>query len=154
MKINICSTKSRNPDGYTCIDLVDADIIADLNKDWELESGSIEYIRAFDAIEHLKDPIHTMNEAYRVLKDGGIFEIFVPSTDGRGAWQDPTHVSFWNQNSFLYYTIQNPAYLLLCNQYGFKGSFSIVSLSTTELDSNGVCHVYATLEKCTNPAIT
>jgi hypothetical protein len=27
-----------------------------------------------------------------------------PSTDGRGAFQDPTHVSFWNSNSFWYYT--------------------------------------------------
>ena len=30
--------------------------------------------------------------------------IEVPSTDGRGAFQDPTHVSFWNSNSFWYYT--------------------------------------------------
>ena len=30
--------------------------------------------------------------------------IEVPSTDGRGAFQDPTHVSFWNENSFTYYT--------------------------------------------------
>ncbi len=27
-----------------------------------------------------------------------------PSTDGRGAFQDPTHVSFWNSNSFCYHT--------------------------------------------------
>ena len=27
-----------------------------------------------------------------------------PSTDGRGAFQDPTHVSFWNSNSFWYHT--------------------------------------------------
>ena len=27
-----------------------------------------------------------------------------PSTDDRGAFQDPTHVSFWNSNSFWYYT--------------------------------------------------
>ena len=27
-----------------------------------------------------------------------------PSTDGRGAYQDPTHVAFYNENSFWYYT--------------------------------------------------
>ena len=27
-----------------------------------------------------------------------------PSTDGRGAFQDPTHVAFYNQNSFWYFT--------------------------------------------------
>ena len=65
---------------------------------------SVGVIRAFDAIEHLRSPIHTMNEAYRVLAPGGFLLIQVPSTDGRGAFQDPTHVSFWNENSFWYYT--------------------------------------------------
>jgi hypothetical protein len=27
-----------------------------------------------------------------------------PSTDGRGAFQDPTHVSYYNSNSFWYFT--------------------------------------------------
>jgi hypothetical protein len=27
-----------------------------------------------------------------------------PSSDGRGAYQDPTHVAFYNENSFWYYT--------------------------------------------------
>jgi hypothetical protein len=47
-----------------------------------------------------------MSEIHRVLSDGGWAFIEVPSTDGRGAWQDPTHVSFWNQNNFWYYTRQ------------------------------------------------
>ena len=45
-----------------------------------------------------------MSEIYRVLAHGGWAFIEVPSTDGRGAWMDPSHVSFWNQNSFFYYT--------------------------------------------------
>jgi SAM-dependent methyltransferase len=69
-----------------------------------IEDNSVGVIRAFDAVEHLKHPIHTMNEAYRVLAPGGFLFISVPSTDGRGAFQDPTHVSFWNENSFWYYT--------------------------------------------------
>jgi hypothetical protein len=27
-----------------------------------------------------------------------------PSSDGRGAFQDPTHIAFWNENSFWYHT--------------------------------------------------
>jgi hypothetical protein len=27
-----------------------------------------------------------------------------PSTDGRGAFQDPSHVAFYNENSFWYFT--------------------------------------------------
>ena len=34
----------------------------------------------------------------------GWFLALTPSADGRGAFQDPTHVSFWNSNSFWYYT--------------------------------------------------
>jgi hypothetical protein len=45
-----------------------------------------------------------MGEIHRVLAHGGWAFIEVPSTDGRGAFQDPTHVSYWNENSFLYYT--------------------------------------------------
>ncbi len=81
----------------------------DLDERWPLEDNSVGVIRAYDAIEHLKNPIHTMNEAYRVLAPGGFFLILVPSTDGRGAFQDPTHVSFWNQNSFWYYTKKSHA---------------------------------------------
>ena len=28
----------------------------------------------------------------------------MPSTDGQGTFQDPTHVSFWNSNSIWFYT--------------------------------------------------
>jgi len=44
-----------------------------------------------------------MNELYRILVPGGWLLTATPSTDGRGAWQDPSHVSFWNANSFWYY---------------------------------------------------
>jgi SAM-dependent methyltransferase len=83
----------------------------DLEKRWPAEDSSVGLIRAQDAIEHLRDPLHTMSEAWRVLAPGGFFLIEVPSTDGRGAWQDPTHVSFWNHNSFWYYTGEQRRYL-------------------------------------------
>jgi glycosyltransferase involved in cell wall biosynthesis len=81
-----------------------ADVQADLNERWPFQDGTVGVIRAFDIVEHLKDPVYTMNEAWRVLAHGGFLMIFVPSTDGRGAFQDPTHISFWNENSFRYYT--------------------------------------------------
>lgn len=93
------------PKGYESVDLSDADIICDLNKEWKFKSHSVGVIRASHVLEHLDNPIHVMNEAFRVLAGGGFFFIDVPSTDGRGAFQDPTHrTTFWNQNSFFYYT--------------------------------------------------
>jgi len=92
------------PVGFIGVDLSGTDITADLNKKWPFKDNSVGLIRANDIIEHLKDPVNTMNEAYRVLVDGGWLLIEVPSTDGRGAYQDPSHVSKWNSNSFWYYT--------------------------------------------------
>ncbi len=95
------------PSGYISVDRQNADVVTNLNESWPFEDNSVGIIRAYDVIEHLKDPIHTMNEAWRVLAHGGFFFIEVPSTDGKGAWCDPTHVSFWNDRSFRYYTEAN-----------------------------------------------
>lgn len=90
---------------WKTVDVMDgADIVTDLAGRWPFEDNQVSVFRAHDVIEHLRNPIHTMNEAWRCLRHGGLFLIEVPSTDGRGAFQDPTHVSFWNQNNFLYYT--------------------------------------------------
>lgn len=88
---------------YESVDIKDADINTDLNQAWPFEDSSVGVVRAYDIFEHLKNPIHVMKELSRVLVPGGYAFIQVPSTDGRGAFQDPSHISFWNENSFLYY---------------------------------------------------
>lgn len=114
------------PTGWTSVDLHNADISADLEKMWPFENNSVGVIRAHDVLEHLHNPIHAMNEAYRCLTHGGLFLIEVPSTDGRGAFQDPTHVSFWNTNSFWYYTqAQTQAYI---KHAGVNCRFQIVHI--------------------------
>ena len=90
--------------GYMTIDQEGADITCDLNEGIPLPDNSVGVVNASHVIEHLRDPIKTMREIHRVLAHGGWAFIEVPSTDGRGAWQDPTHVSFWNEHSFWYYT--------------------------------------------------
>jgi len=67
----------------------------------------IDEVRAFDFLEHIRigKTIFVIEEIYRVLKPDGKFEHFTPSTDGRGAFQCPLHVSFWNINSWLYWTM-------------------------------------------------
>jgi SAM-dependent methyltransferase len=95
--------------GYITIDQEGGDINCNLNEGIPLPDNSVGVINASHVIEHLVDPIKTMSEIHRVLCDGGWAFIEVPSTDGRGAFQDPTHVSFWNQNSFWYYTRKDKA---------------------------------------------
>jgi SAM-dependent methyltransferase len=106
-KIDLCGGIG-TPDGYLALDRRIPKgmngLVCDLNKKWPVADGSVGLLRAHDAIEHLVDPIHTMNEAYRILAPGGFFMILVPSTNGQGAFCDPTHRSFWNKLSFRYYT--------------------------------------------------
>jgi hypothetical protein len=92
------------PEEFTSVDLKDATINCDLNKKWPFRDSSVGVLRMFDIIEHLSDKIHTMSEIHRVLKPGAYALIRVPSTDGRGAFMDPTHLSYYNLNSFWYYT--------------------------------------------------
>lgn len=93
--------------GWTCVD-ADLDggpgIVADLTKRWPFEDSSVGAFRAADLLEHLPDKRHTMSEIHRCLRPGGWLLSSTPSTDGRGAHQDPTHESYWNQNSFWYWT--------------------------------------------------
>lgn len=118
-------------EGFIGVDVFasdNVDVIADLDGHFPFPDNSIDLVKAHNIIEHLPDRIHTMNEIWRILKPNGIVDISVPSTDGRGAFQDPTHVSFWNVNSFMYYSNQHPAYLNLCKTYGFKGEYNILDI--------------------------
>ena len=91
--------------GYTTIDLrPGSDYVHDLNDGIPLPDNSVGVLHASHILEHLQDKTKIMSEIHRVLAHGGWAFIEVPSTDGRGAFQDPTHVSYWNENSFLYYT--------------------------------------------------
>ena len=97
------------PPGYRSVDLLDADLTFDLNGPWPLEADSVGVLRAYHVLEHLPDTIHFFNEAYRVLAPGGVLLIEVPSTNGAGAFGDPTHVRFFNTLSFEYFTNQQYA---------------------------------------------
>jgi predicted SAM-dependent methyltransferase len=75
---------------------------------WPTADNSVAAIRASHVMEHIPagaDRIAVMNEAHRVLKPGGMFEIRVPNALS-GTWHafaDPTHVSFWCIPSFHYF---------------------------------------------------
>lgn len=127
MRLNL-GCCDRHEHGFLNVDVVPpADILADLNAEWPWEDDSVDEIHAYDVIEHLKDKISTMNEAWRVLKPSGRLHIIVPTTDGRGAFQDPTHVSYWTPNDFDYYEHGNFARERLGRHYGIDARFKVVS---------------------------
>lgn len=106
VKVDLCCGRNKH-EGYIGVDyqrFLGVDIVADLTKTFPFEDNSVDEIIMRDGLEHLPDKIHSMNELYRILKPGGVVTLIVPSTNGMGAFQDPTHVSYWNLNSFQYYT--------------------------------------------------
>ena len=107
-KVDLCGGFNK-PKGYKSIDRFGGDVTANLEEGIPLPDNSCGVVRAHDALEHVKNSQGLMNEIHRVLAPGGILLSLTPSTDGRGAFQDPTHVSFWNQNSFWYYTRRQQA---------------------------------------------
>lgn len=51
---------------------------ANLNSDWPLEAGSVDYLVAMMVFEHLFDPFHSFKEIRRVLSPGGHAYVNVP----------------------------------------------------------------------------
>lgn len=144
LKLNLGCSDHHLP-GYVNVDVVPpADVIADLNERWPWDSDSVDEIVAHDIIEHLPNKIFTMNQAYRVLRHGGKFDIKVPTTDGPGAFMDPTHVSFWHRNSFWYYTHGDPHRERFGKAYGVHARFLVDSEQIT--DVNGIVHLHIMLE--------
>lgn len=145
MKIDLCGGINK-PAGYISIDKSQGDILADLENGIPLRDNSVGVIRAHDALEHIRGSQQLMSEIHRVLAPGGLLLSLTPSTDGRGAFQDPTHVSFWNENSFWYYTRANKARYI-----NNKKMFRECSLRTYFPDDfckkNNIPYVEAHLEK-------
>lgn len=69
-----------------------------------LPSGHFERIDAFDVLEHVMQLPFLMSNCLELLANGGKMFVHVPYDLSLGAWQDPTHVRAFNQNSWLYYT--------------------------------------------------
>lgn len=144
MKIDL-GCGANKAEGYFGIDsraCPGVDLVCDCNERIPLDDNVADEIVANDFLEHVRNDkrVHIMDEIWRILKPDGIFRSSTPSTDGRGAFQDPTHTAFWNENSFYYF----------CNDVcriraGITAKFDFVALETTPLDQHHVCHVKCVL---------
>jgi SAM-dependent methyltransferase len=119
-RMNLGSGKSFDPamlnvdiNGYWKPDvLVDLSARLDHSREFDtkrfgplrLEPGRFDAIRAIDVLEHVGNLVTLMTNCLALLRVGGTFNIKVPYDLSYGAWQDPTHVRAFNENSWLYYT--------------------------------------------------
>jgi glycosyltransferase involved in cell wall biosynthesis len=70
-------------------------------------SDSVGVLKADDVLQRMPRRAAFFNECYRVLPHAGLIFTQTPSTDGRGAYQDPSATAFYNENSFMYLTDAN-----------------------------------------------
>jgi predicted SAM-dependent methyltransferase len=145
LKLNLgCS--DNHMAGYLNVDVCQpCDLVADLNQPWPWETSSVDAINAWDCFEHLWDKRHTMNECHRVLKPGGNLDLFIPTTDGRGAFQDPTHRSYWTPNDLFYFCEEYVEWARFRVAYGITARFKVISSGHKEY-SNKVWKLRAVLQ--------
>lgn len=74
------------------------------NPQIEGDADSVAVLKAYDVLQRMPKRAEFFNEVYRVLAHAGLLFTQTPSTDGRGAFQDPSHTVFYNENSFMYFT--------------------------------------------------
>ena len=119
-RINLGSGKSFEPQMLN-VDITDywkPDVLVDLGTTLDhshefdtkrfgrlrLEPGHFDAIFAIDVLDPVGDLVKLMTNCLALLRVGGEFNIKVPYDLSYGAWQDPTHVRAFNEQSWLYYT--------------------------------------------------
>lgn len=153
---------ARNPaPGFTGVDLHGADINCDIRLGLPVDASSVGCVRAFDFLEHMNHcpdsacthgadghprcVVGVMSELYRALAPGGWLITRTPSTDGRGAFQDPTHTSYWNPNSFWYYTRREQANFLTGSDSRFQAARLWQSYPSPWHETHDILYVHADL---------
>lgn len=134
LRLNLGCSDHHLPSPFINVDRVPpADQIVDLDNQYPLPNGSywpwddssVSIVIAHDILEHLHSKIRTMHEIHRVLCPGGTLDLWVPTTDGRGAFQDPTHVSWWTPNDLFYFCEEYPEWQRFHAAYGITARFKV-----------------------------
>ncbi len=147
-KVNLGCGRRKIP-GFINVDKnlsCEPDYIVDIEKDGlpHFEDNSVDMIFCADFLEHISSARadFVIDEIWRVLKPNGLFESWTPSTDGRGAFQDHDHKSFWNMNSWIYYV--NTEYRELNN---VKAKFEVLHMDDVATNERmKIIHTHAILK--------
>lgn len=114
--INIDSKKIINPN-----------IVHDLEDGLpkQIKDNSVSYIYASNILEHIKNLIPLMEDIYRVCQNGATVEIYVPYYKSYHAFTDPTHVRFFTEDTFNYFSQEHRKKNNCLFDYDFKCDFDV-----------------------------
>lgn len=106
-KVNLGS--GRKPlAGYLNVDrhaAENVDLVHDVDVfPWPFSDGELVEVASFHLFEHVVDPLGFMAEVHRVLEPGGLLHIEVPHYLSPNAFTDPTHVRYYTEDTFRYWT--------------------------------------------------
>jgi hypothetical protein len=138
----------RKPPGYVGVDQrpeEGVDIVATLPEKLDLPDGSVGLMRAVEFFEHVPAKVPLINELYRLLAPGGMLLVMSPSSDGRGAHQNPAHVAHYNENSFWYYTDDQYRTFVPEIEARFQSSRLVTYFPTEWHSQKGISYVVANL---------
>ena len=136
-KLSLHDAKKNN---LKVIDLATVDF--NIHEKWPLADNSVGVLEAYHIINQIEDKEFTMSEIYRVLADKAWAFIEIPSTDGRGAFQDPRHKSYWNENSFWYWTKRTHAGFIANDSIKFQNIQSGTNFPSEFFEENNIPCTY------------
>ena len=148
LALDLVGAARQKPPGYLGVDRnpgEGVDIVAPLPVKLDLADGSVGLMRAMDFLELVPAKVPLINELYRVLAPGGMLLSMTPSSDGRGAYQDPTHVAYYNENSFWYYTDNQYRTFVPEIEAKFQRSRLVTYFPTEWHSQNNISYVVANL---------
>lgn len=98
-------------DGFINVDIAalpGIDVVCDLNEGIPFARNSVDEIVAINVLEHLPDTLKTMEELWRISKDGSNVRLRVPYWNCSHAFRDPTHRAWFHEESFNFYDPETP----------------------------------------------
>ena len=97
--------------GYINIDkirLEGVDLVLDLEEHTlPLADNSVSEVICDHILEHINNFIPLMEELYRVCANKAVIHVFVPNFKYEAAFRDPTHVRFFTEHTFDYFSADN-----------------------------------------------
>lgn len=89
--------------GLDFINRGSADVLADLDKGLPFADHSIDRVFAVHILEHVRDLFALLAEIHRVLRPDGVLHVMVPDSRHVNALADPTHIRFFNVQTFKHF---------------------------------------------------
>ncbi|PQP33286.1 hypothetical protein C6A36_00040 [Desulfobacteraceae bacterium SEEP-SAG10] len=110
-----CGLKIKNATGWINADIQSGkgiDVSFDFNKfPYPFKDNSFKYIIADNVLEHLIDPIAVVNELWRIADSESLIHVIVPYWNAKCAYNDVTHLHFFNERAVELLFDVNTSYL-------------------------------------------